>query len=336
MNKLNDDASGPVHSAGRSQMKRVSTVPTTPISVPRRRRAIHRARRSETVAAYLFLSVPLLLFLIFIVLPLLATVGLSFFSWDMFTPPRFVGLLNYQQVIHDPAVAAAFVNTFVFTVVTLIIHIVLAVLLALAVSRAMPRLLRYFLRSAFFFPLLVSSAASALIWLYMLDPSFGFLDYYLQRLGWSSPPNWLLSPGTALPTLIAFDVWRTLGYTFVLVLAGLQSIPQQLYEAATVDGANAWNRFWHVTIPMLSPTLLLVSVIGFIGAFQIFDPMYIMTQGGPGNATLSAVQELYQVAFQSFRIGYGSAVSVSVAAVILIVSALQLWISRYWVQYERI
>lgn len=311
-------------------------IPSARSNVPRRRIVAYLARRSDTVAAYLFLSAPLLLFLIFIVLPLLVTIGLSFFSWDMFTAPRFVGLHNYQQLIHDPAVAAAFVNTFTFALVTLIIHIVLAVLLALAVSRAMPRILRYFLRSAYFFPLLVSSAASALIWLYMLDPNFGFLDYYLQLLGWSSPPNWLLTPSTALPTLIGFDVWRTLGYTFVLVLAGMQAIPLHLYEAATVDGANAWDRFWHVTIPMLSPTLLLVSVIGFIGAFQIFDPMFIMTQGGPGNSTLSVVQELYQVAFQSFQIGYGSAVSVSVAAVILIVSALQLWLSRYWVQYERI
>jgi multiple sugar transport system permease protein len=309
---------------------------SAPVSAPRRGFAVHLSRHPDTLAAYLFLSAPLLLFLIFIVLPLLVTIGLSFFSWDMFTAPKFVGLSNYQQLIHDPAVGAAFVNTFTFAIVTLIIHVVLAVLLALAVSRAMPRILRYFLRSAYFFPLLVSSAASALIWLYMLDPNFGFLDYYLQLLGWSSPPNWLLTPGTALPTLIGFDVWRTLGYTFVLVLAGMQSIPQQLYEAAKVDGANAWTRFWHVTIPMLSPTLLLVSVIGFIGAFQIFDPMFIMTQGGPGNSTLSVVQELYQVAFQSFQIGYGSAISVSVAVVILIVSGLQLWLSRYWVQYERI
>jgi multiple sugar transport system permease protein len=314
----------------------MSQIPSLTMSARRRPLMGRLRRRPETVAAYLFLSVPLLLFLVFIALPLVASLVLSLFSWDLFGVPQFVGLSNYQRLVGDLTVRAAFTNTFVFALTTLIIHLVLAVVLALGVNRAMPGVLRYFLRTSYFFPLLVSSAASALIWLYMLDPNFGFLDYYLQRLGWSSPPNWLLSPRTALPTLVAFDVWRTLGYTFVIVLAGLQTIPQQLYEAATIDGAGAWARFWHVTIPMLSPTLLLASVIGFIGAFQIFDPMFIMTQGGPGTATLSVVQELYQVAFQNLQIGYGSAIAVAVAAVILIVSALQLWISRYWVHYERV
>lgn len=292
-------------------------------------------RRRDTATAYGFLSLPLVLFLVFLALPLLVTLTLSLFSWDTFSPPRFIGLANYREMLHDADVGQAFLNTLLFTIVTAVLHLILAVILALAINRAVSRVLRYFLRTAYFFPLLVSAGAASLIWLYMADPSFGFLNYYLGKLGWHHPPNWLLDQHTALPVLIAFDVWRTLGFTMVIVLAGLQAIPKSLYEAARVDGANGWHQFRHVTIPMLSPTLLFASITSFVGAFQIFDPMYIMTQGGPGNSTLSVVMEIYNAAFRDFRIGYGSAIAVAVAVVIMIVSFVQLFLSRYWVTYER-
>ena len=294
-----------------------------------------RLRRRDTGTAYGFLSLPLLLFLVFLVLPLLATIGLSLFRWDTFSAPVFVGLGNFRDMAHDADVRQAFLNTLLFTVATVVLHLVLAVLLALAINRAVSRVLRYFLRTAYFFPLLISAGAASLIWLYMVDPSFGFVDYYLGKLGFDHPPNWLLDQHTALGVLVLFDVWRTLGFTMVIVLAGLQSIPTSLYEAARVDGASAWRQFRHVTVPMASPTLLFASITSFIGAFQIFDPMYIMTQGGPGNRTLSVVMEIYNSAFRDFRIGYGSAIAVVVAVVIVLVSFLQLFLSRYWVTYDR-
>lgn len=294
-----------------------------------------RARR-DTLTAYRFLSLPLLLFLVFVALPLVFTLVLSFFQWDTFSSPRFIGLQNYRAMLHDPDVGQAFANTALFTVATAILHLVLALVLALAVNRAVSPVLRYFVRTAYFFPLLLSAGAGALVWLYMVDPGFGFVDYYLGRLGEHHPPNWLLDPSTALWVMVAFDLWHTIGFTFVIVLAGLQGIPQGLYEAARVDGAGAWRQFRSVTVPMLSPSLLFASVTAFSGAFQIFDPMYIMTQGGPGNHTLSVVEEIYNSAFRDFKIGYGSAIAVTVAIVIVLFSLLQLFISRYWVNYDRV
>ncbi|MEV8565204.1 sugar ABC transporter permease [Streptomyces sp. NPDC051322] len=293
-------------------------------------------RAQDTLTAYRFLSLPLLLFLVFLALPLVCTVILSFFQWDTFSSPKFIGLDNYRAMLHDPNVGQAFLNTMVFTVATTVLHLVLALVLALAVNRAVSPVLRYFLRTAYFFPLLVSAGAGALVWMYMVDPSFGFVDHYLGRLGADHPPNWLLDSSTALWVMVAFDLWHTIGFTFVIVLAGLQSIPPTLYEAARVDGAGTWRQFRSVTVPMLSPSLLFASITAFTGAFQIFDPMYIMTQGGPGNRTLSVVEEIYNSAFRDFKIGYGSSIAVAVAVVIVLLSLLQLFLSRYWVNYDRV
>jgi len=151
-----------------------------------------------------------------------------------------------------------------------------------------------------------------------------------------SPPNWLLRNETALGTLQIFDLWRTVGFQYVVVLAGLQGIPRTPYEAAEVDGVGAWGQFWHVTVPMLSPTLLFLSVFTAAGSFQIFDPMYIMTHGGPGDSTLSLVQILYSSSFKEFRLGYGCAIAVLVAATLGVLAAIQFRIGKRSVTYERI
>jgi multiple sugar transport system permease protein len=179
----------------------------------------------------------------------------------------------------------------------------------------------------------MSYASVALLWKFALDPSFGFINYYLGLLHIAAPA-WLLSPRWAMPALIFVDLWHTLGFTFIILLAGLQGVPTYLQEAARIDGAGAWQRLWNVTIPMLSPTLFFASVITFIGAFQIFEPMFIMTNGGPGNATLSVVMQIYETGFRSFEMGYASTNALIVFVVIMIVTLVQLWISRYWVNYD--
>ncbi|MBV9228653.1 MAG: sugar ABC transporter permease, partial [Chloroflexi bacterium] len=214
-----------------------------------------------------------------------------------------------------------------------VLHIGLGLLLALAVNRAMPAPLKYFLRTVYFFPLLMSWVSVALMWKFALDPSFGFINYYLRLLHIAAP-NWLISPQWALPTIIFVDLWRTLGFTFIILLAGLQGIPVYLYEAARIDGADTLQRFWNITVPMLSPTLFFTTIITFIGAFQIFDPMYIMTQGGPGSATLSVVLHIYQTGFRSFQMGYAATISLIVFLVIMVVTLMQLRLSRYWVSYD--
>jgi multiple sugar transport system permease protein len=292
-----------------------------------------RQQKREIVAAYLFLSPALLLFTIFIALPFLGAFGLSLFSWDMFTRPQFVGLANYVKLFNDPSAHTAILNTLLFTFCSLVLHIGLGMLLALAVNRALPGGLKYFLRTAYFFPLIMSWAAVALMWLYLLDPNFGIIGFYLGKLGLPHP-NWLETSSLALPALIFVDLWRTLGFTFIILLAGLTGVPIHLHEAARLDGASAWHRFWNVTVPLMSPTLLFACIITVVGAFQIFDPMFIMTNGGPGTSTLSIVLYIYQTGFQSFQMGYASTLALIVFIVIMLVTILQLSISRYWVFYE--
>jgi multiple sugar transport system permease protein len=290
-------------------------------------------RRRDTIAAYLFLSPTILLFLVFIAGPLVGAFVLSLYEWDLFGSPEFVGLDNFSQIPDDPTARAAITNTFVFTFWSVVLHIGPGLLLALAVHRGMPALLRYVLRTAYFFPLLVSWAAVSLIWAYILDPNFGFITYYLNQLGLDAPA-FLIDPQWAMPAVIAVDLWRTIGFTFIILLAGLQGIPEHLYEAASVDGAGTLRRFWNITIPMLSPTLFFASVITFIGAFQIFEPMYIMTRGGPGDSTRTIVMHVFETGFRRFEMGYASALALIVFAVIMFVTLLQIVLSRYWVFHE--
>lgn len=290
--------------------------------------------RVEAMTAYLMLSPAMLLFLLFVVAPVVAAVVLSFYSWDLLSPAVFVGFDNYRELFTDSTLLIALKNTLVFTFATVILHLVLGMGLALIVNAATSRALKYFLRTAFFFPFLVSWAAVSLLWKYVLDPNFGFVNYYLAKIGITAP-NWLIDPTWALPSIVGIDLWRTLGYTFVILLAGMQTVPQHLYDAARVDGAGKVQQFWHVTLPGMSPTLLFAVVISFIGAFQIFDPMYIMTQGGPGTSTLSLVQYDYYTAFRDFKMGYACTVALVIAAIIIVVSGIQLALSRLWVNYDR-
>jgi multiple sugar transport system permease protein len=280
------------------------------------------------------LSPAALLFLLFFVGPVAAAIVLSVYHWDVLTPAQFAGTANFRELLHDKVLRTAIYNTFVFTFMTVIAHIVLGLGLALVVNGLASRVLRYFLRTALFFPMLVSWGAVSLLWKYALDPNFGFVNYYIAKLG-IHPPNWLIDAHWALPSLVFIDLWRSLGYTFVILLAGLQTVPDHLYEAARVDGAGKVRQFWHVTLPMMSPTLLFAFIISFIGAFQIFDPMYIMTQGGPGTATLSLVQYDYYKAFRDFQMGYACAMALIIAAIILIVTVIQLRLTKLWVHYDR-
>jgi multiple sugar transport system permease protein len=292
-----------------------------------------KRQQREILAAYLFLSPALVLFLVFIAGPFLGAFGLSLFSWDMFTPPRFVGLANYAQLLTDMSARTAFWNTVIFTFWSLVLHLGLGMLLALAVNRAISGALKYFLRTAYFFPLMMSWASVALMWLYLLDPNFGIVNFYLNKLGLPTP-NWLATSTTALPSLIFVDLWRTLGFSFVILLSGLTSVPSHFYEAARLDGAGAWRRFWSVTLPLMSPTLLFTCIITMVGAFQIFDPMFVMTSGGPGTATTSIVLYIYQTGFQNFQVGYASTLALIVFVVIMLLTVVQLTVSRYWVHYD--
>jgi multiple sugar transport system permease protein len=210
---------------------------------------------------------------------------------------------------------------------------VVGLALALAVNRKMSRALLYGLRTAIFFPVLISWAVVSLIADYTLDPNFGFITYYLGKIGIHNL-NAFADPNTALGAIVGVDLWHTVGFSFIVLLAGLQVIPPYLYEAARVDGAGTLLIFRRITLPMLSPSLFFVIVISFIGAFQIFDPVHIITQGGPGNDTESIVQYIYQNGFTDLAMGYAAALALLVLAVLLLATIAQFGLARFWVHDE--
>ena len=293
-----------------------------------------RARGRDTLAGVVFLGPAMLLFLVFVLGPFFVAIGLSLFRWDMLTEPEFIGTENLIALVSDSSFYNALRNTFVFALASMATHLVAGFLLAIGVNKLRSRVASYFVRTSLFFPFVISWAAVALLWKYVLDPTFGMGTYYMELIG-IDPPNWFTDPQWALPAIIGIDWWHTVGFTFVIMLAGLQTVPEQLYEAARIDGAGAWQRMWNVTIPMMSPTIFFASVITFIGAFQIFDPIQIITpNGGPEESTLSIVMYLYQQGFQAFQAGYASAVALVVLVIMALVTAFQFWISRKWVHNQ--
>jgi len=309
------------------------TVAAQPVAVPtevpgRRRRP--SSGRQNPLAGWLFVSPALLLFCAFILGPFVVAIGLSLFSWDLLTPAEFVGLKNFRALASDDLLVRSLGNTFIFAFASVVTHLVGGLLLAVAVNRGINKVLSYFVRTAVFFPFLISWAAVALLWKYVLDPSFGLLSYYVDLLG-VTVPGWFTDPAWALPSIIGIDFWHTIGYTFLIMLAGLQTVPNEMVEAARCDGANRAQVFFFVTLPLMSPTMFFASVITFIGAFQIFDPIQIITGGGPNDATITAVMYLYQTGFQAFQVGYASTIALVVFVVIMLVTLLQFWGSRKWV-----
>jgi multiple sugar transport system permease protein len=303
-----------------------------PVSPARRRRRSTR-QRQETRTAYLLLSPALLLFAGFIVLPLLGAIVLSLFNYDLLTPPRFIGLANYRFLLHDGLAANALLVTFIFTAASVILHVLVGLILALAVSRPMPKFLKYGLRTAFFFPLLISWAVVSLIAMYTLDPNFGFITYYLGKLGLHNV-DLFTHPHSALAAIIGVDLWHTVGFSFIVLLAGLQIIPASLIEAARIDGANWWRILTRIKLPLLSPSLFFVLVVSFIGAFQIFEPVHIITNGGPNNSTESIVQYIYDIGFQELHMGYAATLGLVVFIVLLVVTLGQFWLGRWWVHND--
>jgi ABC-type sugar transport system permease subunit len=286
-------------------------------------------QKQERFTPFLFLSPAILFFCCFILFPLIGAFGYSLITWDFFTQPKFVGLDNYGKLFKDPIALEAVKNTFIFTIASIVTHVGLGLILAVAVNRRIPKFFAYIIRTVFFFPFLLSWSATSIIWSFGLDPTFGVIDFYAGKVGF--PQATLISSTWALPTLIMIDLWKTLGFAFIVILAGIQAIPSEISEAARVDGASGLRLFWNITFPLCTPAIFFVSVTAFIGAFQIFEPMYIMTRGGPDNATLSIVQYLHMSAFRNFDIGYGAVISVAIFIVVLIVTLTQFKFAKRWV-----
>jgi multiple sugar transport system permease protein len=282
--------------------------------------------RRGALTPYLFLAPGLLLFVAFRVYPLLDGLRLSFTNARLGRPAQaFVGLANYTRLLDDTRFHTSLWNTAFYTVASTLPILAIPLALAVALNRGA---LRTVLRSAFFFPFTLSVVTVGLTWLWLLDPVVGPFNYYLRTLG-LPVRSWLADPTAAMWAIIGTTVWWVTGYYLVIYLAGLQDIPRELYEAAAIDGASGWRSFWSITLPLLRPVLLFVFVTHIIGSFQIFGQVFVLTQGGPGDATRTVVQHLYETAFQNFfHFGAASAMAWVLFAVILGFSLLQFRLLR--------
>ena len=255
----------------------------------------------------------------------------SFTRWDAIAKPEWVWLRNYSNMLHSDLFGQVFFNTFYFVVLAVPLTIVLALALAVLVNQKLACITWF--RSIYFLPVVSSMVAAALVWSWIYNPEYGLLNFLLKKFFGMNGPAWLEDTAWAMPAMVLMTVWKGVGYSMMIFLAGLQNIPEELYEAAMVDGASAWKRFWRITLPVLSPTTFFVLVITLIQSFQVFEQTYILTKGGPANSTLTLSYYIYQNAFQFFRMGYASAMSYVLFAVIFVITLIQFRFQRRWVFY---
>lgn len=288
-------------------------------------------RREEVLTGYLFIAPTVIGLLIFTAGPIVMAALLSFTSWDLITPPEWVGFGNYARAYNDELFLKSMGNTVYYTVGTVPIGVFLSLLLAIAMNQKLRGIVFY--RTLYFLPIVSSVVTISLLWTWIYYPDFGILNYGLRLLGFN-PINWLQSTTWAMPAIIIVSIWSGLGYNMVILLAGLQGIPQELYDAAHIDGAGRVQAFWYITIPMLSPVIFFVIVLSIIGSFQVFSSAYVMTQGGPLNSTLTMVYLIFNQGFRYFRMGYASAIAFVLAIIILVLTLIQLRLQSRWIYYE--
>jgi multiple sugar transport system permease protein len=292
-----------------------------------------RAKVEEAVAGYLFVMPSFFILFLFLFVPILSALVLVFLKYDLLTPPRWAGLANIRALFTDRRMVTCYWNTLRFMLGATLLNNVLGLVLAMGVNRAMPRLLKYVLRTALFFPVLTTTASLAVVWSFILTRDRGVLNYYLQQVG-LQPVAWLASARWALTSTILYDVWKSCGYLMVLYLAGLQGIPGSLYEAAEIDGASRWQLTTRITLPLITPTAFFCIVVSLIGSSQVFDNVFVLTGGGPGDASRLIAIYIYELGFKRFDMGYAAVVSLTLLLALLLLTLLQFWGARKWVHYE--
>lgn len=293
------------------------------------RKRMSAARRRDLRDGLLFASPFILGVLLLWLGPMLYSLYLVTQDWNLIRPPRYVGMRNFERLFSDPLVRKSLVNTAFFTFIGVPLQLTVAFLLALMLNQNVRG--RGIYRTLYYLPAITPAVASAIVWVQILNPEFGVLNALLGMFG-IGPIKWLFNPTYAKPALILMSLWFV-GPQMIIFLAGLQSVPQQLLDAASIDGANAWGRFWHVTVPIVSPVILFNMIIGIIGSFQVFSSAFIMTGGGPRDATLFLVLYIYRNAFQFFRMGYAAALSWMLFAIIMVFTGLQFLVANRWVYY---
>lgn len=299
----------------------------TPAAKPKRHM---KQRTRDNIAGFIFISPWLIHFFALIAMAMVFSLGISFTETDLLTGVKWVGFGNYTRMWNDPLFWKAFRVTAYYTFVLVPFSVILSVGIALLMNQKIFAMGAW--RTVYYLPSVVQGVAVAMLWGYVLNPRFGLINVALARFGIEGP-RWLFSEQWAVPGFVLMGLWGA-GGAMILYLAGLQGIPTHLYEAAEIDGANSWNRFWHITIPMLTPTIYFNILISIIASFQVFTQAHVLTNGGPNNATLTQVLYLYRKGFIDFQFGYASALAWALFVVILFFTILVVRSSESWVHYE--
>lgn len=277
---------------------------------------LSKLANQQTFAGVLFILPALLGTIVFIIIPIICSFGLSFAKWDLLNPIQYVGLENYKVVLTEPVFVKIIINTFVYAIATSIFGVIIPLILACIINTKIKG--ADFFKTAYFLPFVTPMIVIGIIWEWIFDPNIGCLNHFLHL-----HINWLYDTNFAMPALIIVSVWKLIGYNMILFLTGLSTINQELLEASKIDGANAYNTFKNITIPLLSPTIFFVTIITAITSFQVFDLIYVMTQGGPLDSTNVLVYAIYKNAFEYFNVGKASALAYVLFAIIFILTLIQ-------------
>ena len=283
---------------------------------------------NQNFAAWIFIAPAILGTFIFILIPVICSFGLSFTSWDMLNPINFVGLENYKLLLRDGLFYKILLNTIVFALSTSILGVIIPLILAAILNSKIRG--SEFYKTAYFLPFITPMVVVGIVWAWIFDPNIGFLNQVLNI-----HINWLYDSKFAMPALIIVSVWKLIGYNMIIFLSAFSSVSQSLFEAAKIDGANAYQTFKNVTIPLLSSTIFFVVIITAISSFQVFDLIYLMTQGGPFDSTNVLVYSIYKNAFEYFNIGKASAIAYVLFVIILVLTLIQ-WHFRKKIVYNEI
>ena len=289
-------------------------------------------QRREALNGYIAILPWLLGFIIFVAGPMIYSLGLMFTKWDLLTPPSWIGFANFQKLALDPIFFAALGNTVFYTALAVPLQLLVALGVALLLNANIAGQNLY--RAIIFLPSQIPIVATALLWFFIYSPTNGLANAIMSGVGLPQQ-RWLWDIHLVKPALIVMTVWM-FGNAMIIFLAGLQDIPLQLYEAAEIDGAGAWRRLRHITLPMLSPTIFFNLVIGIIASFQVFIQVFIMTDGGPGTASMMYVLYLYRIGFEELNMGYAALLSWILFIIVLLITLVQFAVARRWVYYEGI
>ena len=286
--------------------------------------SLKRWFNQETLIAWLFLLPSLIGFIVFYAVPAVRGLYISFTDWDLLSEPKFIGFENYIDMFQDRQFWRSLQVTFYYVLLNIPLQTVLAIGLAVIMDRVTKSSI---IRGIFVMPWLLPPVIVALVWLWMLDPTLGFINNVLRTLGMGRQP-FLGSPDQAMPAIALINIWQYTGYTALLFFAGLQTIPKSIYEAAAIDGATERRIFWSITLPLLRPVLVFVLVTTIIGSFQIFDTIAVTTKGGPVDATRVITWYIFEFAFERFQMGYATAVSVVLFLILVVATIIQMRILR--------